>query len=191
MSNRVLASGDAVATCGPLFAATSEQWLESLRDGRQVLIRPLEPKDRLLEAAFLRGLSPQRQRERFLGEFREPSPALLDSLMNTDGVRSLALIALAVGPDGLYEVGVARYGATDILGQCESAVVVGDAWQDQGLAEILMRHLIEKARDHGLHRMVSVDAASNESMRELARHLGFHRKADPDDPTQVIHTFDL
>jgi hypothetical protein len=39
--------------------------------------------------------------------------------------------------------------------------------------------------------MFSVDAAGNNEMRDLAKFLGFRRKRDPDDPTEVIHTLTL
>jgi len=39
--------------------------------------------------------------------------------------------------------------------------------------------------------MYSVDASDNQAMQELALHLGFKRKPDPDDATQVLHTLDL
>ena len=39
--------------------------------------------------------------------------------------------------------------------------------------------------------MYSVDASDNAGMRELAAHLGFARKPDPTDATQVLHTLDL
>jgi len=39
--------------------------------------------------------------------------------------------------------------------------------------------------------MYSIDARDNEHMRSLAEYLGFSRKADPDDGTQVLHSLDL
>ena len=39
--------------------------------------------------------------------------------------------------------------------------------------------------------MISIDAAENDAMRELAIHLGFERRADLGDVTQVVHTITL
>ncbi|MDQ6647806.1 MAG: GNAT family N-acetyltransferase [Pseudomonadota bacterium] len=172
-------------------AIAGDHWIEPLDDGRHVLIRPLRPNDRSLESAFIKGLSPRSLRNRFMEEFREPSKDLLDQLMATDGKDSLALIALVHDDGALTEVGIARYSSIGLAGQCECAVTVADDWQHLGLGSRLMRHLIDQARQHRFRRMVSFDAASNESMRELARYLGFHRAADPGDPTQVIHSYDL
>jgi len=68
---------------------------------------------------------------------------------------------------------------------------VADDWRQRGLAVLLMRRLIDIARKNGFHTMFSIDAAENEPMRELAGYLGFQRRIDPDDATQVIHTLDL
>jgi len=56
---------------------------------------------------------------------------------------------------------------------------------------MLMRHLIEIARQRGYRRMYSIDTRDNEGMRELAEFLGFERQADPNDATQVLHSLTL
>jgi hypothetical protein len=54
-----------------------------------------------------------------------------------------------------------------------------------------MDRLIGTAREHGIEHMYSIDANDNQDMRELAEHLGFQRRVDPDDPTLVIHTLNI
>ena len=44
-----------------------------------------------------------------------------------------------------------------------------------------------RAREHGVPRLYSFDAATNEPMRRLARDLGFSEQPDPDDIHQVIY----
>lgn len=73
----------------------------------------------------------------------------------------------------------------------EYAVTVAEDWQGRGLGVLLMRHLIEMARRKGFARMFSIDATDNQAMRDLASYLGFHRRLDPGDSTQVIHSLDL
>jgi GNAT superfamily N-acetyltransferase len=162
-----------------------------LQDGSRVLIRRLQPEDRELETDFLLGLSPRARRQRFLCAFKQPSKALIDQLMDVDHDRRAALIAVAEVDGKSVEVGVSRYCATDDPGVCECAVTVADDWQHRGLDELLMRRLIDEARVHGFTLMVSVDAASNQAMRELARCLGFARQLDPADPSQAIHRLEL
>ena len=96
---------------------------------------------------------------------------------------------VAVVPEGSVEriVGVSRYSASVDGESCECAVTVADEWQNKGLGTVLMEHLIGIARQRGIRRMYSVDLAENLQMRDLAAHLGFHVRTDPDDASQVIH----
>lgn len=165
------------------------RWIETLRDRSQVLIRPLAPTDRAAERAFVEGLSEEKRRYRFLGTMDTASERLLDTLTDLDQVHDVAFAAVV--PEGAHEriVGVSRYGRNG--DGCECAVTVSDDWQDKGLGTALMRHLIDVARARGMHRMYSVDSAENLRMRDLARFLGFHTRADAADPSQVIHELAL
>jgi GNAT superfamily N-acetyltransferase len=176
------------ATVPPLGG---EHWIETLNDGSHVLVRPIRPEDRERESEFIERLSPESRHFRFLGEMRGASPALLDQLVNVDYRKDMAFVALVHDNSVLREVGVSRYSTSGDDGHCECAVTVADDWQHRGLGVVLMRHLIDVARRHGFHQMFSMDAASNEPMRDLANYLGFDRKRDPEDATQVIHTLDL
>lgn len=163
------------------------RWIETLRDQTKVLIRPLTPEDRNAERAFIEGLSEQARRYRFLGQVRSPSESLLRQLTELDYVHQVAFAAVV--NDNLHDriVGVSRF-STDASGRsCECAVTVTDDWQNKGLATVLMRHLIAVARSLDIERMISIDDAQNVRMRDLARHLGFSCRRDPDDATQVIH----
>ena len=167
------------------------QWKHKLRDGSTVLIRPIHGEDLEIERRFIERLSPQARRFRFLGEIKTPSAAMLEQLTHPDPKRDAAFIALIADGAEKREIGVARFsGRPDGLA-CECAVVVSDEWQGRGLATILMQHLIDIARERGIECMYSVDLAGNIGMQDLAEHLGFRRKADPDDATQVLHVLDL
>lgn len=186
--------GKSVLTNSPPQAgsATSAEWHETLRDGTAVVIRPIRDADATLEREFIERLSAPSRRFRFLGTIKSPSPQLLRQLTHPEAVNGVAYIAL-LGGDGpqTQEIGVCRYSASADGHKCECAVTVGDEWQGKGLATILMRHLIDTARQSGIEQMYSIDASDNQRMRELAEHLGFQRRTDPDDPTLVIHSLEL
>lgn len=172
-------------------AIAGDHWIDTLNDGRHVLIRPIRPDDREREREFINRLSASARHFRFLGEIGSASPQLLDQMLDVDGQDTVALVALVHDNGVLREVGVSRYAATGETKRCEFAVVVADDWQHHGLAVILMRHLIGMARRNGFRQMYSLDSSDNEPMHELAHFLGFSRTADPDDSAQVIHTLDL
>jgi GNAT superfamily N-acetyltransferase len=175
----------------PFGALTGTHWIEALNDGTRVLIRPLREEDRGREQTFIDRLSPDARRLRFMDSFRNASPALLDQLMDVDNFQQVAFVALAHDNGELREVGISRYGATAQDKQCECAVTVADDWHHRGLGALLMRHLVNQARQNGFRQMISFDASSNDPMRDLASYLGFRRQPDPRDSTQVIHTLDL
>ncbi|WP_191486643.1 GNAT family N-acetyltransferase [Pseudomonas sp. FEN] len=172
-------------------SVTGEHWIEALQDGTHVLIRPLRAEDREREKAFIQRLSPESRHQRFLGEIVDPSPVLMNQLMNVDTHNRVAYVALAHDNGELREVGISRYAASGAEHECECAITVADDWQHRGLGAILMKHLIEAARQNHFTQMYSIDSASNVHMRQLADDLHFSRERDPDDATQVIHRLSL
>ncbi|VTQ11124.1 acetyltransferase [Pseudomonas aeruginosa] len=162
------------------FAAVEgDHWVESLDDGRHVLIRPLREEDRERERQFINRLSPATRHFRFLGEIKEASPALLDQLMDIDYQQSMAFVALVHEDGELREVGISRYAACCEEGQCECAVTIADDYQGLGLDAVLMRHLIDVARRNGFRQMYSVDSAANRGDARPLLRTGLCRPARP------------
>ncbi len=178
-------SNEAIADFDPM-----SHWHETLRDGTRVLIRPIAKDDAALERAFLERLSPQSRQYRFLGQVNV-SDELINRLTDIDYRHDMAFVALRHEEGEKREIGVSRFCMSDDGTSCECAAAVADEWQGRGLGYLLMRHLIEVARQRGVKRMFSIDSAANGHMRELATSLGFERKVDPDYPSQVIHSLAL
>jgi GNAT superfamily N-acetyltransferase len=168
-------------------------WIETLRDGRRVLIRPIRPSDVARNEQFIAKLSPPSKHYLFLGGITQLSSAALRRLCDPDYAHDAAYIALALGARGeaREQVGVCRYAGADPINGAEISVAVADGWQHQGLGKILLRHLIDYARAHGVARLYSMDARDNQRMRRLARDVGFSEHADRDDIHQVIYSLDL
>lgn len=164
--------------------------MDTLRDGSLVTIRPICKEDIELERRFISELSPEARRYRFLYTIATPSEALLQRLTDIDVRREAALIAVTEENGAAREVGVARFSRMPD-GRAEVAVTVSDDWRNRGLATLLMQRLTEIARDRGIRALYSIDAGGNESMRRFATALGFERKPDPQDATQVIYTLRL
>jgi len=175
----------------PAAAALTAATEHTLRDGTVVTLRPLQRSDAELERRFISELSPQSRRYRFLGQIGCPSEALITQLTTVDFVHDVAFVAVIAGAQGEREAGVARYSRSPDGSRCECAVAVSDEMQGQGLGTLLMQRLITVARAHGIGEMISVDAAENSAIRDLALALGFSRSADPQDACQVVHRLAL
>lgn len=176
------------ATTGAALAPM--HWHETLHDGSNVLIRPIQESDGSLEREFIARLSPEARESRFLGQVNV-SDDLVRRMTQIDFGRDLALVALSSDGGAKLEIGVGRFCLAKDGQSCECAVVVSDEWQQKGLGTLLMRRLIDIARARGIKRMVSIDLATNIAMRNLAHQLGFERQVDEDYPYEVIHTLNL
>lgn len=164
------------------------RWTEHLRDGTQVLIRPMNRQDGPAEHEFIQALSPEARRFRFLGAVANVSEKLLEQLTDLDYDRDIAFAALFRHDGKDVFAGVSRYSTSRDGSSCECAVTVREEWQNKGLGVILMKHLIEVAKGRGIKRMWSMDSAENTTMSDLARFLGFSSTQDPDDASQLIHS---
>lgn len=174
-------------TLRPMLGPDYPRWTETLRDDSHVVIRPITTQDKAAEREFIEGLSPESRRFRFLGQVKIPSDSLIRQLTDIDYDKQVAFVAVVPGEGREQIVGVSRYSMDEDETSCECAVTVDDDWHNRGLGTLLMRHLIEVARARGIRRMVSIEAADNFRMRDLAAFLGFDTHADPDDASQVIH----
>jgi GNAT superfamily N-acetyltransferase len=159
--------------------------------GEVVTIRPIRLTDAAMEAAFIRRLSPQTKRYRFLGGVNELSASEVTRLCDVDGRHSMAFVA-TIREDGREtEIGVSRYAPNSSSDVREIAVTVADDWQRKGLGTTLMKQLIQSARSNGVKHLYSIDLADNAGMRALAEDLGMSASRDPSNPQQTIYSLAL
>lgn len=150
-----------------------------VRDGREVLLRPVHAGDAASVQTFVRALSPQSRRNRFLCGLTELPSYVLRRLTQPDHPKELGLLAVAGGADASSVVGMAQY-APDGPGSAEFSVVVADAWQRQGLGMQLARALIHQASGLGVETLCAVMLAENRGMLALAGRLGFAITGSPE-----------
>jgi acetyltransferase len=144
-----------------------------LPDGTDLTIRPIRPEDAEIEQAFVRGLSAESKYFRFMDTLQELSQHMLVRFTQIDYDREMALIAVREQDNREKELGVCRY-VTSADGQsCEFALVVADEWQNKGIGNKLMNCLFDAARAKGILIMEGEVLATNRSMLELVRRLGF------------------
>jgi len=160
----------------------------TLRDGRRVTIRPIGRDDGARTAAFIDALSTTSKHALFLGGISRLSDVALRRLCDPRDARDMAYVATTATAGGERQIGICRYAGADAPEGAEISVAVADDWQHQGLGKLLLRRLIDYARTHGVRRLYSIDAASNQPMRRLARDVGFSEQPDGDDIHQVIYS---
>lgn len=163
------------------------QWVKALtlRDGQAVTIRPILPRDAYMMADFVKRLSHESRYFRFIANISELTPRMIASLSHIDYDREMALIAVKEEDGNSVMMGAARFSDNFDDKSCEFAVVIGDDFQGQGLAALLMRRLFLVAHFKGLKEMQGTVLAENQRMIDFCRRIGFTIKRDPDDISLV------
>jgi GNAT superfamily N-acetyltransferase len=140
-----------------------------LRDGREVLVRPILPSDAPDLAAAIGRADPDTLYSRFLTVSPHVTDRLLRYLTTVDYVRRLA-IGAADAATGTG-VAVARYESPGD-GVAEVAVAVDPQWRRVGLATALVELLAEAALDRGVHTFTASYLAENRPVASLVRDAG-------------------
>jgi RimJ/RimL family protein N-acetyltransferase len=142
-----------------------------LRDGSQVLIRPVRGSDAPLLADGFARLSARSRQMRFLTAKQTLSAAELRFFTEVDHYDHEAIGALSRA-DG-RGVGIARYirdpgnpGTADI------AVTIADDWQSRGLGTELLARLSDRARQAGICRFTATVAYGNAAMAAILQKMG-------------------
>ena len=123
--------------------------LVTLRDGRNVLIRPIQPGDAPALAEAIKSADADTIRRRFLGGRPRVTPELLDYLTTVDYASRFALVA--VEPASQRGVAIARYEPAGQATHADVAIAVTPGWRDVGLAAELLRMLAQAASERDIH----------------------------------------
>jgi GNAT superfamily N-acetyltransferase len=138
------------------------------RDGTAVQLRPLRRDERELVAAFFAGLSAESRRRRFLSPMPRLPEAMLGRLVDVDGHRHLAMVAVVDGQCAA----IARYVTlADEPGVAEVAVTVTDRYQGRGIGRLLVDALRPAAVRAGLTTLVYLVEPTNRPALRLLRSL--------------------
>ncbi|MET8846824.1 GNAT family N-acetyltransferase [Amycolatopsis sp. NPDC004625] len=153
-----------------------------LAHGDVVLVRPLHPADTADVLALHTRLTQRDTYFRFFGA----RPNTLDKLA--------ADIAAEPGPGhyavGCYRrgalVGVANYEVLNDAADAEVALVVDGAVRTQGVATLLMEHLVSHARKTGLKRFLAEVLAENANVIHVFKDLGLSFEASVGGPERDV-----
>jgi GNAT superfamily N-acetyltransferase len=145
--------------------------LVRLRDGAEVLVRPVQPEDKPLFVAGFERLGPESRYRRFMGLKQRLSPDELQFFTEIDHDDHDAVGA--IDPETGEGLGVAR--ALRLPGRprvAEAAVAVIDEWQGRGLGGVLLNELTARARERGITCFTASLFTENRSMLHLFQRLG-------------------
>ncbi|MCP5157915.1 MAG: bifunctional acetate--CoA ligase family protein/GNAT family N-acetyltransferase [Gammaproteobacteria bacterium] len=160
----------------------------TLPDGRSFLMRPILPEDEPELRNLVRRMPAEDVRMRFFQPIRELSHEMAARLTQLDYEREMAFIV--TDPDSIAGKGkiwgVVRCNADPDMEKAEYAILVDRAMTGIGLGPMLMRYIIQYAKQQGIKEIYGEVLRENESMLRLNRALNFKVEATLDDPG-VLH----
>jgi acetyltransferase len=158
-----------------------------LKDGRELVIRPIRPEDEPAMAEFHGTLSDRTVYLRYFASLSLSARIAHERLLRIcfgDYEREIVLVAETANPQGARSiVGVGRLTRLGNSDQAEVAVLVADHYQNQGLGLELLRRLVHVARAEKITRVTYETLANNVSMHAISGKLGFKLRDSADSPS--------
>ena len=176
----------------PYPARYMSRW--KMKNGEEVLIRPIRPEDEPLMVKFHESLSEKSVYLRYfhmenLGARVAHGRLIRKCFIDYD--REMALVVDRAAPDtGRHQIlGVGRLSKSHDAKEGEVAVLVSDRYQNLGLGTELVRRLIQVGRDEELQEIVANILPENVAMQALANRFGFkvRQTADPGTVVAVLN----
>ena len=157
---------------------------ETIRGGERVLIRRVRPEDKALYPDFLGDVSAEDLRLRFFARVAELSAAEIDKLTHLDYRHEMAFVAL--DEDKGQMLGFVRL--KDELDEqtAEFAILVRSRLKGHGLGWLLMRRVIDYAKEKGLRRVYGDVLVENTAMLQMCAELGFRAQDMGSDTRRVV-----
>ncbi len=163
-----------------------------LKDGQTLLLRPIMAED---EPALREGfdkLTPEEIKMRFFVPMKAMDHLMAARLSQINYDREMALLLTGPGAPGQAEIfGVARISADPNNEKAEYALIVRHEMTGQGLGTLLLKKILEYARDRGIKEVYGAVLSQNQPMLRLCKKIGFDIDRVTDEPSIVMTRFKL
>jgi acetyltransferase len=144
-----------------------------LRDGTQVVLRPIKPEDEPMWHELLASCSTQSLWFRFSYLFKQTTHEMATRYCFIDYDREIGIVAEVEEEGQRRLIGVGRLVADVNHETAEYAVIVVDRWHGRGLGGVLTDYSLEVAKKWGVRRVVAETSKDNARMLATFRNRGF------------------
>jgi GNAT superfamily N-acetyltransferase len=161
---------------------------ETLRNGLSVRVRAVHADDGPKIRRAFRKLNPDTVYTRFFGYRTDVSDAELARITGVDFDHDFALLVTIGSGDQEEAIGGAScftIGSSAAGGQAEIAFTVEEDYQRLGIARLLLRHIVQIAREKNLAALEADVLARNLAMLAVFEHCGLPMAAQRDG--EVVH----
>ena len=139
------------------------------KDGSEIKVRFVEPRDREELQNYIRSLSSGSRYNRFLGALSELPKSELERFIHVGEADRFTVVA-TIMVDGFETiVGEARYAFHADTSSVEFGLSISDRWQGHGIGKALLKNLECRAASFGAQRLFGDTLRSNATMIGLAR----------------------
>ncbi len=156
-----------------------------LKDGTEVILRPIRPEDEPLEHEMLTTLSEETLRGRFFQVIKSITHEMLTRYCNIDYDREMAIVGEVREGEKRRIIGIGRLIIEPDFKKGEFAVVVHDDYQRKGLGYKLVDTVIGIAQEKELHKIYGIVLTDNKAMLRICDELGFKTRDLSDGTTWV------
>ena len=126
-------------------------WL--LKNGQEVLLRPIKPEDEPMWLEMFQSLSEESIRYRFFQMLKDTPHEVRVRYCNVDYDREIAIVAEMVENGKRKILGVSRLSIESDEKNSEMAFLVSDYWQGLGLGTKMVDYVLDIAKEKGMERV--------------------------------------
>ncbi|MCW3996165.1 MAG: bifunctional acetate--CoA ligase family protein/GNAT family N-acetyltransferase [Candidatus Bathyarchaeota archaeon] len=148
--------------------------LWSLKNGQEVLLRPIKPEDEPLWLEWFQSLSEESIRYRFFQMLKDTPHEVRVRYCNIDYDREIALVAEIVENGKRKILGVSRVSIEPDGKSGEMAFIVSDYWQGLGLGTKMVDYTLDIAKEKGLESIYAIMLPDNYRALSLTKKMGFN-----------------
>jgi acetyltransferase len=145
-----------------------------LRDGREVLLRPIKPEDEPMWLEMFQNFSEESIRYRFFQIIKDTPHETRVRYCNIDYDREIAIVAEMTENGRRRILGVARVSIEPDGKNGEIAFIVADPWQGLGLGTKLVDYAIEICKDMNVEGLYAIMLPDNYRAIGLMKKMGFN-----------------
>ncbi|WOT06702.1 bifunctional acetate--CoA ligase family protein/GNAT family N-acetyltransferase [Shewanella youngdeokensis] len=162
--------------------------IATLKNGNEVMLRPILPEDEPKHLAFDNSLSDEDRYKRYFGVRSKMTHEEMAVLTQIDYAREMAFIATAKGEDGEdITLGAIRASIDPDNTEAEFAMAVRSNHQGQGLGKLLLEKLIRYYKANNTPVLTGFTMFENRNMASLAKGLGFEVTFDMEERLIKMH----
>jgi len=148
----------------------------SLKNGQEVLLRPIKPEDEPMWLEMFRSFSEESIRYRFFQMLKDTPHEVRVRYCNVDYDREIAIVAEIVENGKKKILGVSRVSIDSDGKNAEMAFIVSDYWQGLGLGTKMVDYALDIAKEKGVENIYAIMLPDNYRALSLVKKMGFDIK---------------